>query len=420
MISFSTYQLLVQRTFSSKHFGSLLKDIVVWIGKNIVQLNIVKRSISILVKVYSYVRNLILKMLGLYHITLKIDNTFIYMLVKKHIEKIHITNQINLYIYNSSDKIVSSRRLEPNEYYIPYKKHLIIANIFHRCEDTMELDVYTRDKDLLDTFIGELTTEYNKTERDVIATYRYAENGRSEYKGIDKRNLKTVFNEHKQDMINDIEVFFDPNRVKWFKEIGRVNKMGYLLYGPPGTGKTSMIVSLASHFDKSIMRVTITERTELSVIEKMFEDAARKSDFVVFEDIDTLFCKESKFTFSDIINLLDGMSSVPNVILFFTTNHIDRLDPALIRPGRIDKKLLFDYASEETIRQLCELYSFKPLPAETVDGFISHLAANEIKLTPAHCIQLLVNLDAHIRSSKTPVDCLQILIDNIQTSGGQS
>jgi mitochondrial chaperone BCS1 len=83
------------------------------------------------------------------------------------------------------------------------------------------------------------------------------------------------------------------------------------------------------------------------------------NSIVLMEDIDCAFIerkegddKRSKVTFSGLLNAIDGVAAGEGRLLFATTNHIQRLDPALIRPGRIDRKLFIGYASRRQAEQL--------------------------------------------------------------------
>jgi len=428
MTSLSTFYLLVKQTvFKSDQYDRLLKDVILWVYNNLINLNIVKHSISILANIYNYAKNIILRFLGVYKITLTVNSESIAEDIKEYISK-KKSNYIKLVLYDR-DKIYPAVVLDKSSHYILFKKHIIYATILDDNKHiAFQLSTYSRDKMILNQFIEIFKDKEKEKENQKVLPERkiYEYDARIdtlEYIYYTRRDLESIFIDPKiKDlMVNDLKAFFDPEVVDRFSKWGRIHKKGYLLYGPPGTGKTSFIRSLASEFQKDIYRVTSTSDLELGVIKRIFKYASTTCAFIVFEDIDTLFCKESKFTFSDIINLLDGLASMPNVILFFTTNHIDRLDPALIRPGRIDIKILLDYASEDTIRQLCSFYSFKPIPEEVVKEFVSYLAANKIKLTPAHCTQILMNYNSYILTvSNTEINHLQILIDNIQISDEQS
>src|SRR5690606_10180375 len=120
---------------------------------------------------------------------------------------------------------------------------------------------------------------------------------------------------------------------------------GYLFYGEPGTGKTSMISALANHFTKNLAVLSLNSiKTDEQLAEALAN--APNNAFIVIEDIDACGVnvsrtheeKQQGITFSGLLNALDGIITADETVIFMTTNHIDRLDPALIRPGRVDLK----------------------------------------------------------------------------------
>eukprot|EP01111_Echinosteliopsis_oligospora_P002237 TRINITY_DN1326_c0_g3_i1.p2 TRINITY_DN1326_c0_g3~~TRINITY_DN1326_c0_g3_i1.p2 ORF type:complete len:167 (-),score=47.37 TRINITY_DN1326_c0_g3_i1:94-594(-) len=101
-----------------------------------------------------------------------------------------------------------------------------------------------------------------------------------------------------------------------------------------------------------------------------------KKSIVVLEDVDAVFTKRkksdesyTKVTFSGLLNALDGVCSADGRIIFMTTNHLEKLSPALIRPGRIDRKILFDYASTYQIEHMF-LNFYEPKEIEAEDNII--------------------------------------------------
>jgi len=149
---------------------------------------------------------------------------------------------------------------------------------------------------------------------------------------------------------------------------------GYLLYGPPGTGKTSLVSGLSSNFGMSIYVMNLTEFNDRSLKSAM-NDVPQNS-IILFEDIDcmrtgnrrTEVPAESQpgkndgekspvntmgVTLSGLLNVLDGFHAPSGVVFVMTTNRIEALDSALLRPGRIDYKL---YMGEATESQRIELY----------------------------------------------------------------
>ncbi|XP_015795581.1 mitochondrial chaperone BCS1-like [Tetranychus urticae] len=139
-------------------------------------------------------------------------------------------------------------------------------------------------------------------------------------------------------------------------------RRGYLLYGPPGCGKTSFITALAGELQFSICCLNLSERGLTDDRLNYLMNVTPQQSIVLLEDIDAAFVSReerkdvqlaydgsSRLTFSGLLNMLDGVASSEARILFMTTNYLERLDPALIRPGRVDYKEYIGYASEEQI-----------------------------------------------------------------------
>lgn len=160
-----------------------------------------------------------------------------------------------------------------------------------------------------------------------------------------KRSLDTVHipNEDKINLVNSIQSFLDSENV--YNSRGEPYKKVILLDGPPGTGKTSLIQAVASHFDFSIHLYSTIE--SLEDVNRQF-----RRSLVVLEDIDALFgesvssrelsnskSESAGRNFSDFLNITDGLSSPHGMIMIMTTNYAERLDPALLRPGRTDLRI---------------------------------------------------------------------------------
>ncbi|KAM7427693.1 mitochondrial chaperone [Porites harrisoni] len=143
-------------------------------------------------------------------------------------------------------------------------------------------------------------------------------------------------------------------------------RRGYLLFGPPGCGKSSFIQALAGELDYSICVMNLSDRSlsDDRLIHLM--SCAPQQSIVLLEDIDAAFVKRTdekeegkaysypnRVTFSGLLNTLDGVASSEERLVFMTTNHLDRLDPALIRPGRVDLKQEIGLASKS---QLYKMY----------------------------------------------------------------
>ncbi|KAH8826977.1 BCS1 N terminal-domain-containing protein [Flagelloscypha sp. PMI_526] len=138
-------------------------------------------------------------------------------------------------------------------------------------------------------------------------------------------------------------------------------RRGYLLKGPPGSGKSSFIQALAGSLGYDICLLNLSERG-------MGDDRLQhrlsnvpSGCIILIEDVDAAFNKraqtsedgyQSSVTFSGFLNALDGVVSGEERIVFMTTNHPEKLDPALIRPGRVDLAELIDDAVPEQAKSL--------------------------------------------------------------------
>ncbi|KIJ16773.1 hypothetical protein PAXINDRAFT_175993 [Paxillus involutus ATCC 200175] len=157
----------------------------------------------------------------------------------------------------------------------------------------------------------------------------------------------------------DVRAFL--GRRQWYADRGIPYRRGYLLHGPPGSGKTSFIQALAGSLSYDICLLNLSERglADDKLIH-LLSNAPERS-FILIEDVDAAFNKrvqtsedgyQSSVTFSGFLNALDGVASGEERIIFMTSNHIEKLDPALIRPGRVDLSVLVDDASPTQVRTL--------------------------------------------------------------------
>ncbi|XP_060517155.1 mitochondrial chaperone BCS1 isoform X4 [Cylas formicarius] len=151
----------------------------------------------------------------------------------------------------------------------------------------------------------------------------------------------------------------------WYTERGIPYRRGYLLYGPPGCGKSSYITALAGELGFSICVLNLSERGLSDDRLNHLLSVAPQQSIVLLEDIDAAFVSRedteqqkaayqglNRVTFSGLLNCLDGVASTEARIVFMTTNYIERLDPALIRPGRVDLKEYIGWCSKNQIERM--------------------------------------------------------------------
>ncbi|KUJ07628.1 uncharacterized protein LY89DRAFT_691695 [Mollisia scopiformis] len=161
-----------------------------------------------------------------------------------------------------------------------------------------------------------------------------------------KRPLQSVILDKgvKERIVGDVKDFLQ--RQNWYVDRGIPYRRGYLLYGPPGSGKSSFIQALAGELDFGVSIINLSERgINDDKLAYLFTKIPART-ILLLEDADAAFINRRKpdaegysganVTFSGLLNALDGVAAGEERIAFLTTNHIDRLDEALIRPGRVD------------------------------------------------------------------------------------
>lgn len=188
------------------------------------------------------------------------------------------------------------------------------------------------------------------------------------------RPLETVhFDEKvKQALVDDIANYLDVNTRKFYNGRGIPYRRGFLMYGPPGTGKTSLSLALAGRFGLELYLLHMPSVRDDDALEKLFT-ALPPRCLVLLEDIDAVGIKRrmtksdssdedsdkdsddsesdggyrgrSSCTLSGLLNVLDGVASQEGRIVLMTSNFAEKLDKALVRPGRVDKMIYLGHIS---------------------------------------------------------------------------
>ena len=145
-------------------------------------------------------------------------------------------------------------------------------------------------------------------------------------------------------IVADVKDFLASSQ--WYYQRGIPYRRGYLLHGPPGSGKSSFIQALAGELDYNIAILNLSERGLTDDRLNFLLTVIPQRTLVLLEDADAAFANRrqaevdgyrgANVTFSGLLNALDGVGSAEERVLFLTTNHADRLDAALVRPGRVD------------------------------------------------------------------------------------
>ncbi|KAF8011100.1 hypothetical protein BT93_J1651 [Corymbia citriodora subsp. variegata] len=181
--------------------------------------------------------------------------------------------------------------------------------------------------------------------------------------------------ELKKTIMDDLERFV--RRKEYYRRVGKAWKRGYLLYGPPGTGKSSLIAAMANYLNFDIYDLELSGLRSNAELRRLLVATANHSILVV-EDIDcTIELQERKsetraarmnavstdysredLTLSGFLNFIDGLwsSCGDERIIVFTTNHKEKLDSALLRPGRMDVHVHMSYCTPCGFRLLTSNY----------------------------------------------------------------
>uniref|UniRef100_A0A453BDX1 AAA+ ATPase domain-containing protein n=1 Tax=Aegilops tauschii subsp. strangulata TaxID=200361 RepID=A0A453BDX1_AEGTS len=296
--------------------------------------------------------------------------------------------------------------------------------------DSLELTFDAEHTDMaLGRYVPSITAAVEQTRRRDCALKIFMNEGLS-WRGI-SHNHPATFDTlamdppTKQAVIADLDRFL--KRKEYYRRIGKAWKRGYLLYGPPGTGKSSLVAAVANYLRFNLYDLDLSEVRYNAALQKLLISMPNRS-ILVIEDIDCCFSATSReggkerktlaradyghgdddsddcsnkvrcisITLSGLLNFIDGLWSASGKerVIIFTTNYKDRLDPALLRPGRMDMHIYMGYCGWEAFRMLARNYFLvddHPLFPE-----IQELLA-EVEVTPAEVSEMLLrNEDADI------------------------
>ena len=202
-----------------------------------------------------------------------------------------------------------------------------------------------------------------------------------------KRSLDSIFtnNDEHMQLFDSIKKFIANKDV--YKKLNYPYKFSALIYGQPGNGKSSTILAIASALNRDVEYINLATTNVVQLMDKL--NSSTNDKIFVFEDIDALNSNAFKerapeddfdkdipeapnqtciinnssdgikvfsLSLSDLLNITDGLLSSDGSICIFTTNHIEKLDSALLRAGRMNKVIEFTYLNGETASRMIQKY----------------------------------------------------------------
>merc|ERR1711959_477135 len=173
-------------------------------------------------------------------------------------------------------------------------------------------------------------------------------------------------------------------RPELYEEIGIRPPKGVILYGVPGTGKTLLAKAVANQTSATFLRIVGSELIQKylgegpKLVREVFRVAEDHAPSIVFiDEIDAIGTKrydstsggerEIQRTMLELLNQLDGFDERGDVKVIMATNNIESLDPAMLRPGRIDRKIEFPLPDESTKRHIFGIHTSRMTLADDVD-----------------------------------------------------
>lgn len=240
------------------------------------------------------------------------------------------------------------------------------------------------------------------------------------------RSMDTIYlpEETKTGVLKSIQKFYDSKQM--YETLSITHKMVMLFEGVAGTGKTSFITALASHFGYNLCIMYFNGKIDDTMLTLTIRNMPKKS-WLLIEDMDYLFqdkkthdASKNNITLSGLLNILDGVSTKEGFVCFMTTNLKKNLDETLIRPGRVDKIVNFDYATKDQVHKIYKAFNSVNYTLEKYTMFQAALDKLKIKYTTSLLQQYLLKYIDEPDEALTNVEFLKKISEaSILDNGGE-
>lgn len=227
-------------------------------------------------------------------------------------------------------------------------------------KDAITIQVDTRDDKVMEALVDDIKAHAAKQRVRGISVRAFQWGSWRELCKVDMGERRALLPQGQyEELTADLEWFLSNH--SWYKHRGIPYQRGYLFWGTAGNGKTTTAISLATSFGLDLCILNLGSRlmSDEALQEAIAGLPPRAA--LLLEDFDCAFTDRQvkgagDLTFSGILNALDGAMSADGRVAFITTNHIDRIDKALLRPGRVDRRLEFQNPDHYQISELVKRF----------------------------------------------------------------
>jgi chaperone BCS1 len=319
------------------------------------------------------------------------DMLYIIDVDQRHVKIKYNKNNITIYKKNTDNN--SKKKSKTFE----TKKYIFLSSV---------------SKEHIYSFINESIEQYHLSEKskrepllyEISASTQMYENY-SEWQSV-KSNINKSFSnifleKNLESSLKKYIETFENSEDSYIKK-GIPYKKGFMFHGFPGNGKTSICHALKNEFNRNLYLLTIDNNLSKENIIDLIRNV-NKNSILLIDDVDIFLkqlnrkskekdssdnCKKSPIDLSTILSILDGYTFLNDVIVIMTTNELDSIDKAIIRPGRIDHVLFFGNASLYILKNIYKFYLGISLPEKISDHFKNN--ENNIGKTSGYIINTVI------------------------------